>query len=75
MSSQLSKVKRLDIFGSKIGFNIDGSETHQTYMGALFTLVTVILSVIYGSIRFKTMIDKDDTQYQETVETNFLDPK
>ena len=65
--------KKLDLFGTGIGFNIEGEGTHQTFVGAFFSLITFFFSIIYGVQRFTTMYDYGDTVFQNRLKTRALD--
>ena len=53
-----------DSQGQSIGFNFDGSETYQTVLGSLITLLTIAVAIVYGQERVRTMITYGDSKFQ-----------
>lgn len=54
------RLENIDIFGSALGFTINGRETFKTYIGALFTLgmVSVLFLVTYSYVQ--KFLDKEN---------------
>ena len=50
MGKRGRSLKRLDMYGTSIGFNFGESDTYQTYFGASLTIIVVILIIYYSSI-------------------------
>ena len=42
----LQRFAEIDIFGHKPGLNYRGQETHNTLLGAFFTLIVYVLTIV-----------------------------
>lgn len=58
--------KSLDMFGEGIGFSIYGRGVHQSYLGALVSLIAIVVTLSYALDRAQTMLEYNDTTHQET---------
>ena len=57
-------VKSIDIFGEPISFEIDGRSSSRSYLGALLSLVTTVITFSYAVSRFIKMREFGDTVHQ-----------
>ena len=64
LSSLGSLIKSVDFFGQSIGFEVAGRGTLNSFLGALLSLLIVVITLFYATDRFETMIDFGDTTYQ-----------
>ena len=61
-------IKIADIFGSGIGFHIEGQSTHRSLLGALLTLSMLLLLLPYTLKRYRDMVTYSDVNYQSVLE-------
>ena len=52
-------VKSIDVYGQPFTVNFKGSETHKTYVGAFFTLLTYGFLIFYAVVRFEQRLLRD----------------
>ena len=57
----LKKFKSFDFFGHGISFLIDGKDKSQSYFGAVFSLLSVMLVGAYFILQFQIMVRYKDT--------------
>ena len=62
------RIKSLDFFGQSPGFMINGASRKGTYLGALLSLVVLILTLSYGIRQAEVMINLADTAHQTAIE-------
>ena len=55
--------KRFDLFGSGVNFTFDGQSTYQSVCGAILTIVSFILALIFLSEKWVIFINKEDTNH------------
>lgn len=67
-SSLGALIKSVDFFGQSVGFEVAGSGTLNSFLGALLSLSIVVITLFYATDRFETMIDYGDTTYQSVKE-------
>ena len=60
------------MFSYQVGFNIEGKGSFNTCTGACLALVILILTLIYGEIKFVEMMEYTETSHQ-TIEKTLLD--
>ena len=67
MTRKESKVaktfKSLDLFGEGVSLEVDGQATHKTWVGALFSLVIIVVTISYAVTRFEVMRKYGDTTF------------
>ena len=51
-----SYFKKFDIFGSSIGFQVNGQDEFKTGLGSFFTLLVFLTVIIYGANKWDKMI-------------------
>ena len=61
MSSWANKIKRLDMLGQGLKFTMQGSEMYQTYFGAVITIVSYFIVLMYGAYQFQIMVLREAT--------------
>ena len=76
-ASQLkSYLSKFDLFGERIGFNIDGKESYSSLIGLFMSFVTLTVMCIYSVTRMVILVNIGDTRYtsrsQESVYDNDL---
>ena len=54
------------MFGEGVSFEIEGRATKTTYLGSLFSLALIVVTISYAATRFNIMKEYSDTRYQET---------
>ena len=70
---RVNLLKRIDMFGEAVSFNIDGHQTTRSNIGGVCTVLAAILVAIYASQRAQTMMDYGDTKFQAFEEADKLD--
>ena len=65
--------KSIDIFGERVNFNIDGSDSHKSFFGAFVTMIIALIVLSYGLDKFILMTEYRDTIHQETTDTGAID--
>ena len=58
-----STFKRADIFGQGLTFTVDGNEKYPSVFGAFVSMVIFVALLMYGTNKFKVMLDHDDTVF------------
>ena len=53
--------KSIDIFGERVNFNIDGSDSHKGIFGSIVTVCIALIVLSYGLDKFFLMIEYRDT--------------
>ena len=56
--------KSLDMYSMQVGFNIEGKNTFKTCTGGCFVLFILVLTLVYGQIKFMDMMDYAETNHQ-----------
>ena len=64
----LTYFKRFDLFGNGVSFTFDGQSSYQSVCGAILTIISTTLALIFFNEKYLIFIDKEDTNYQEWVE-------
>ena len=67
-SKLMDGILSLDMTGMPIGFNINGSPTYRTVLGSLISCLILVTVAGFSVIKFNTLIDRDDTNFSETLE-------
>ena len=57
----------LDQFGKTIGFEIKGSNSYKSMLGATLTLIITVITLSYGVNKLFIMKDMRDTNFQTVV--------
>ena len=57
-------LKKVDFYGEKAGFKINGIDSARSNLGGVLSLLTLLLVAIYFSLRFNVLMTHDDTKYQ-----------
>ena len=60
--------KRFDLFGNGVNFTFDGQSSYQSVCGAILTIISATLAVIFMKEKYLIFINKEDTRIQERVE-------
>lgn len=60
MKKKREFLKSHDWFGHPIGFNFEGSETHNTALGGCFSILIKILMFVYIVLNIKKLVWKED---------------
>ena len=60
--------KRLDLFGSGVNFTFDGQSSYQSVCGAILTIISTTLAIIFLNEKYLIFINKEDTIHLEWVE-------
>ena len=55
--------KRLDLFGSGVNFTFNGQSSYQTVCGAILTIISITLGVIFLNEKYLIFINKEDTNH------------
>ena len=66
--SVMSQFTMLDMLGDSIGFNIGGRYKYGTCMGALLSLVVIVLTLVYAAVLVRVMVTYEDTHFLTRVE-------
>ena len=73
-SSKLSSyIKKADVYGEQVGFQIGGESSFNTMCGAIITLMVTILVIYYSSIKFLIVINKGNTSHIQFSNIDALD--
>ena len=51
------------MLGEPVKLNIDGEETHNTFLGALFSFIIFGITVYFAQEKFIVMINYQDTSH------------
>ena len=57
-------IKKVDIFGKRPEFHINGSESYKTVLGAFFSLGILCLVLPYAVNNFHTMYNREGTRFE-----------
>ena len=52
----LARLKSVDSYGERIGVNYRGSESYQTYIGAILTIIATIFVLIYAAANGEVLV-------------------
>ena len=64
--------KLLDLFGETVGFTVNGLSSHRTCAGSLVSLIMVMITATYAFDKFRIMMGREDTSFQQVTEENTL---
>ena len=64
------KVKSFDFFGQSIGFEIAGSGSLNSYLGALLSIMISMLTLFYALSRHETWSTYGDTIHSTVLQQN-----
>ena len=56
---------RADIFGETVSFEVDGASSHQTYLGALLSLIIIAITLAFALKQKATLFHYEGTSYLE----------
>ena len=62
-----SKFLWLDMFGEPASLEIDGETSFNTFLGALLSIVILIIVVPYGKRKYEIMQEFNDTTFANAV--------
>ena len=61
ISKSLSTFKKLDMFSSDVSFRENGGDSFGSVFGACWSIVIIIVVLLYGSNKFFILKDHEDT--------------
>ena len=64
----LKYFKRLDHFGSGVGFTFDGEASYRSIYGAILSIVVFTITIFQLNEKFVVLIEKGDTNFAERSE-------
>ena len=64
----------IDKYGETKSFMIAGNDTYPSVFGTLITLIIFIVIVPFGFNKFIIMRDREDTNFQSTIEERAIGP-
>ena len=67
--SILSTIKKVDVYGQGIEFNINRERKASSLLGTTLTIFTFIAVLLFSVNKFKILLSFEDTIYNETLET------
>ena len=70
ISRSLRNFKKLDMFSSDVSFRENGGDSFGSIFGACWSIVIIIVVMLYGTNKFFIMYDYADTQFNEYTEKN-----
>ena len=53
--------KRFDLYGSGVNFTFDGQSSYQSVCGAILTIISTTLAIIFLNEKYLIFINKEDT--------------
>ena len=59
-------LKKLDVFGKGLNFNLDGQEQIGSCLGAILTILIVAITLFYAQLRTQIMLEMGDTSLQDS---------
>ena len=65
ISKSLRDFKKLDMFSSDVSFRENGGDSFGSVFGACWSMVIIIVVILYGTNKFFIMKDYADTQFNE----------
>ena len=68
------RILSIDQFGEQPGFTIDGQDSYPSCLGATLSLIIIILTLAYGTDKYFTMKDYNNTTFETVVELIEDDP-
>ena len=71
-SRSLKNFKKLDMFSSDVSFRENRGDSFGSIFGACWSMVIMIVVLLYGTNKFFIMSDYADTQFNEYTEKNDL---
>ena len=72
-SSLTKKVKSIDMFGSSIGFKINGQEQFKTFCGSCVTVLIIFTALFYSSNKYTNLWNRLDTKYQSSIDAKGIE--
>ena len=60
--------KRIDLFGSSVGFTFGGEASYKSVFGALLSLVVYTLTTLQLYEKWIVLVEKGDTNYSDHIE-------
>ena len=64
-SKRSSRIFRsLDIYGDRRAFTLKGNESYHTCTGRVFTTITLILVLLYGTVKLRDLLAHEDSSFQ-----------
>ena len=60
------------MLGEPVKLNIDGEETHNTFLGALFSFIIFGITVYFAQEKFIVMINYQDTSHTKIIESDYI---
>ena len=64
--SFMQMIQYIDVLGNGVGFTIQGSSTHKTLTGGLFTMILSLIILAYSSYQLQQMTSKNQTLFQSS---------
>ena len=61
-------IRRFDLHGSEISVNLDGHTRYRTYLGALCSVATFIIVIIYVNLRIQAIQSADPSSSRQFIE-------
>ena len=55
-------MKHFDLFGQTLGINVKGNGQTKSAIGAFWSIAIFIGMTLYGAIKFRELINRDDPQ-------------
>ena len=73
LSEVSRKLMSIDKYGETKSFSIAGNNTYPSVFGTLITLIIFVVIVPFGFNKFIIMRDREDTNFQSTIEERAID--
>ena len=70
MKCDCSFIKEIDFFGKKPEFYLKGNPEKKTLIGRVFTLLYIIIFIVYFSYKFHRMLERTDITFYDTYSDN-----
>ena len=70
-----ARAKSIDMFEESIGFSMDkkGNASNKSVLGALLSLIVIVISTTYAVKRYGVMVNFEDTVHSQVEEINIYD--
>ena len=65
MACDFSFIKEIDFYGKKPEFYLKGKSIKKTFLGSFFTLLYIIISIVYFSYKFHRMLTRVDITFYD----------
>ena len=62
--------KAIDFYGHEVKLNVEGKTTSQTYLGAMASILSIVVLLFYFNLRFDVLMNYKDTTYHSTTKPN-----